>query len=76
MRDRERELERLCQAALERPVSERAGVLAEACGGDEGLRREAESLLAREGAAASFLLSDRASHVSGVILPVDGGFVA
>jgi NAD(P)-dependent dehydrogenase (short-subunit alcohol dehydrogenase family) len=28
------------------------------------------------GAAASFLLSDRASHVSGVILPVDGGFVA
>lgn len=26
-------------------------------------------------AAASFLLSDRASHVSGVVLPVDGGFV-
>jgi NAD(P)-dependent dehydrogenase (short-subunit alcohol dehydrogenase family) len=31
---------------------------------------------AEVGAAASFLLSDRASHVSGVILPVDGGFVA
>ncbi|MDW5324176.1 SDR family NAD(P)-dependent oxidoreductase [Plantactinospora sp. KLBMP9567] len=28
------------------------------------------------GAAVSFLLSDRASHVSGVVLPVDGGFVA
>lgn len=28
------------------------------------------------GAAASFLLSDRASHVSGVVLPVDGGFSA
>lgn len=27
-------------------------------------------------AAASFLLSDRASHVSGVVLPVDGGFSA
>ena len=30
---------------------------------------------AEVGAAASFLLSDRASHLSGVILPVDGGFV-
>lgn len=28
------------------------------------------------GAAASFLLSDRASHISGVVLPVDGGFSA
>ncbi len=28
------------------------------------------------GAAASFLLSDRAGHISGVVLPVDGGFVA
>ncbi|TQS43045.1 SDR family NAD(P)-dependent oxidoreductase [Cryptosporangium phraense] len=28
------------------------------------------------GAVASFLLSDRSSHLSGVILPVDGGFVA
>jgi NAD(P)-dependent dehydrogenase (short-subunit alcohol dehydrogenase family) len=31
---------------------------------------------AEVGAAASFLLSDRASHISGVVLPVDGGFVA
>ncbi|WP_432828894.1 SDR family NAD(P)-dependent oxidoreductase [Dactylosporangium sp. CA-092794] len=31
---------------------------------------------AEVGAVASFLLSDRASHVNGVILPVDGGFVA
>jgi NAD(P)-dependent dehydrogenase (short-subunit alcohol dehydrogenase family) len=28
------------------------------------------------GATASFLLSDRASHISGVVLPVDGGFSA
>ena len=27
-------------------------------------------------AAASFLLSDRAGHISGVVLPVDGGFLA
>ncbi|BCJ54623.1 2,5-dichloro-2,5-cyclohexadiene-1,4-diol dehydrogenase [Actinoplanes sp. NBRC 14428] len=31
---------------------------------------------AEVGATVSFLLSDRASHLSGVILPVDGGFVA
>jgi NAD(P)-dependent dehydrogenase (short-subunit alcohol dehydrogenase family) len=31
---------------------------------------------AEVGAAASFLLSDRASHISGVVLPVDGGFLA
>lgn len=28
------------------------------------------------GATVGFLLSDRASHLSGVVLPVDGGFVA
>ncbi|MFC8567835.1 SDR family NAD(P)-dependent oxidoreductase [Streptomyces sp. NPDC057245] len=28
------------------------------------------------GATAAFLLSDRSSHVSGVVLPVDGGFLA
>jgi len=31
---------------------------------------------AEVGAAASFLISDRASHVSGVVLPVDGGFTS
>lgn len=31
---------------------------------------------AEVGAAASFLLSERASHVSGIVLPVDGGFSA
>lgn len=31
---------------------------------------------AEVGATASFLLSDRASHISGVVLPVDGGFSA
>ena len=54
-RDREGDLERICQEALELPVAERADFLVEACGGDEGLRREAEALLAHDGAAASFL---------------------
>lgn len=45
---REREILRLGQAALERPMASRAAFLAEACGGDETLRREVESLLAQE----------------------------
>jgi NAD(P)-dependent dehydrogenase (short-subunit alcohol dehydrogenase family) len=31
---------------------------------------------AEVGNTVSFLLSDRASHLSGVVLPVDGGFLA
>jgi len=52
-RDRERDLERICQSALERPIAERARFLVGACGGDEALRQEVESLLARDGAAGS-----------------------
>ena len=54
-REREGDLERICQEALELPVAQRPDFLVEACGGDEGLRREAEALLAQDGAAASFL---------------------
>lgn len=52
---REWDLERICLSALERPAAERAAFLGDACGCDEELRREAESLIARDGAAASFL---------------------
>jgi eukaryotic-like serine/threonine-protein kinase len=44
--DRWNTVEGLYHAALARPVDERATFLAEACAGDEGLRREVESLLA------------------------------
>ena len=53
--DRERDLERICQAALERSATDRARFLVEACGGDAVLRSEVESLLAQTGAASSFL---------------------
>jgi serine/threonine protein kinase len=53
--DRERAIERICQEALDRPRGERATFLAEACGGDEDLRREVERLLAQESAASAFL---------------------
>ena len=53
--DRARNVERLCQSALERSPAERPLFLAEACKGDDDLAQEVESLLAREDAAASFL---------------------
>src|SRR6185436_14078620 len=53
--DRWRRLESLCHAALPRPASERAAFIAEACGDDESLRKEATSLIEDGGATASFL---------------------
>jgi eukaryotic-like serine/threonine-protein kinase len=50
-----RRLEELCHAALERPAHERDAFLAEACGADEELRREAASLLDRDARAEEFL---------------------
>ena len=37
--------ERIFHAALERPVEARAAFLAEACAGDDALRRDVQSLL-------------------------------
>jgi serine/threonine protein kinase/Tol biopolymer transport system component len=53
--EREREIERICQAALECPHPEREAFLAKTCGGDGDLRREVERLLAHESAASGFL---------------------
>jgi hypothetical protein len=43
--DRQQQIEELYNAALERAEGERASFLAQACAGDEKLRRELESLL-------------------------------
>ena len=53
--DRQDEIERMCQAALEHDPGARAAFLAEACAGDEALRQEVESLLAHERSAEGFL---------------------
>jgi TolB-like protein len=50
-----RQIESLYHAARERPPGERARFLDEACGTDDALRREVESLLANEELASSFL---------------------
>ena len=48
-------LESLYHAARLRPAEQRRAFLAEACGGDQELRREIESLLAQHAATAGFL---------------------
>ena len=54
------EIENLYHAAREHASGERARFLEEACGGDESLRHEVESLLANEDQASSFLESTAA----------------
>jgi WD40 repeat protein len=53
--DRWRRLEAVVQGALARPAGDRAAFLAEACGGDEDLRREAASRIAGVGARGRVL---------------------
>jgi tetratricopeptide (TPR) repeat protein len=55
LNQRDRDLARIVLSALGRPAAERAAYVAETCGTDEELRREAESLIARDQAAVSFL---------------------
>jgi len=54
-RERWLKIERLYHGAREREASERSEFLAEACAGDESLRREVESLLAQGEGTGSFL---------------------
>jgi len=53
--ERWREIENLYHTACELEPERRRAYLERACGTDESLRREVESLLANEGMAASFL---------------------
>lgn len=48
-------VQQLCQAALERDENEQAAFLTSACGNDQDLRREVESLLAYQGQEENFL---------------------
>jgi serine/threonine protein kinase len=53
--ERWKEVEEILQAALDRPAQERASFLAEACMGDEGLKREAISLINAHDEAGDFI---------------------
>ena len=52
-----RRIEELCHAAASREGKARATFLDEACGGDDELRQEVESLLADESGAERFLVT-------------------
>ena len=57
MSERWQQVEQIYHAALERGAHERSAFLAEACAGDDSLRREVESLLAYEDQAENFIES-------------------
>jgi serine/threonine-protein kinase len=53
--ERWKQIEQLYHAALECEPAARGSFLAQACAGDEELRREVEELLGFDGAAESFI---------------------
>ena len=65
--DRWRQIEDCYHAAIERPVPERVGFLAQACSGDPELRRAVESLLAHDGQADELPESPAWKHIT----PID-----
>jgi hypothetical protein len=66
------QVSQLYHAALAKDASERARFLAEACKGDDTLRREVESLLAQEGTAEGFLAAP-AFEIAGKVMAEDSG---
>jgi eukaryotic-like serine/threonine-protein kinase len=55
--ERWKQIDQLLEAALDRPPSQRAAFLNQACAGDAALRRKVESLLSSDEQARSFLES-------------------
>jgi eukaryotic-like serine/threonine-protein kinase len=63
--DRRHQISALYQAALQRVPEERSAFLHEACGGDDRLREEVESLLRYDAASARFLEQPAAAVAAG-----------
>jgi serine/threonine protein kinase/Tol biopolymer transport system component len=70
--ERWQKIERLYHAALEREESQRAAFLAGACGGDEALRREVESLVSYGSRSGKFIEGSALGVVASA-LAGDGG---
>ncbi|HEU4479038.1 MAG TPA: protein kinase, partial [Pyrinomonadaceae bacterium] len=73
--ERWQRVEQLYHSTLEKEVSERASFLAEACAGDEGLRREVESLLEYEDGAKDFIESPALQMAAKLMADEDGATV-
>jgi serine/threonine protein kinase len=69
--DRWLHVEQLYHDALARDEAERAVFLREACGGDDTLRHEVESLLAYAGGAQTFMDAPALTHVVPALIPPD-----
>ena len=65
--DRWERVDRVYHAALAQPADRRAASLAEACGGDEELRREVESLLAQNVSADAVLTVGAVAAAAGLV---------
>src|SRR5881628_2089093 len=63
---RSQQVEQLYHAARERKPDERAAFLAQACAGDDALRREVESLLVEEDGVRSFLETPALEFVNNI----------
>ena len=74
--ERWRRIEEVCQAALDREPAERPAFIAAACGGDSGLRREVETLLAKEAVAAGFFTAPLAAVAADALGSAAGSSVA
>ena len=72
--ERWRRVEELCHASLQVAPEQRAGFLQDACGRDEQLRREVESLLTHEASAEEFIEAP-AFEVAARLMANDGSAI-
>ena len=71
-----RQIEEICEAALEQMPGAREAFLREACGGDDGMRQEIEAVLANIDRAETFLNQPVAAVAAQVLkMPSDGAVI-
>jgi serine/threonine protein kinase/Tol biopolymer transport system component len=73
--DRRRQIEEICDGALNQPAGERAAFLAAACGDDEALRREVEALLRHAQTADDLFATPLAAVSAGIFASGQTSFV-